>query len=42
MERNTIEKMLNFFKEKEGHELPEAWFDLLKKLELVYIHSRLP
>jgi hypothetical protein len=35
MERNTIEKMLNFFKEKEGHELPETWFDLLKKLELI-------
>jgi hypothetical protein len=35
MNIEVIEKMLNFFKEKEGHELPEAWFDLLKKLELI-------
>ena len=25
MNRETIEKMLNFIKEKEGHELPEKW-----------------
>ena len=35
MNRETIEKMLNFMKEKEGYELPEAWFDSIKKLELV-------
>ena len=35
MERNTIEKILNFLKEKEGMELPERWVDLMKKLELI-------
>ena len=35
MKRQVIEKMLKFLKEKEGHELPEAWVDLMKKLELV-------
>ena len=35
MERETIENILNFLKEKEGRKLPEAWVDLMKKLELV-------
>jgi hypothetical protein len=35
MERNKIEKILNFLKEKEGMELPERWVDLMKKLELI-------
>ena len=35
MKTETIEKILNFLKEKEGHELPKAWFYLIKKLELV-------
>ncbi len=35
MERNTIEKILNFLKEKEGMELPESWFDSIEKLKLI-------
>jgi hypothetical protein len=35
MERNTIEKILNFLKEKEGQELPEEWFDSIEKFKLV-------
>jgi len=35
MERNTIEKILNFLKEKEGKGLPKKWFDSVKKFELI-------
>ncbi len=35
MDRNTIEKILNFLKEKEGMELPNSWFNSIKKLELI-------
>ena len=35
MKRQTIENILNFLKEKEGHELPKAWIDLIKKLKLI-------
>ncbi|MCF8339627.1 MAG: hypothetical protein K9I82_01500 [Chitinophagaceae bacterium] len=35
MERNTIEDILKFIKEKEGRKLPEAWFHSLKKHELI-------
>ena len=35
MERNTMEKILNFLKEKEGKELPESWFDSIEKLKLI-------
>ena len=35
MERQTIEKILNFLKEKEGKELPKKWFDSIKLLKLV-------
>ena len=35
MDRNTIENILNFLKEKEGYGIPERWFDFIKKLELV-------
>ena len=35
MNRNTIENILNFLKEKEDKELPKKWFDSIKKIELV-------
>jgi len=35
MERNTIENILNFLKEKEDKEIPERWFDLIEKLKLI-------
>jgi hypothetical protein len=35
MERNTIEKILNFLKEKEGKELPGSWFASIRKLNLI-------
>ena len=35
MERNTIEKIFNFLKEKEGKQIPSKWFDLMKKLKLI-------
>ena len=35
MERNTIENILNFLKEKEGKQLPKKWFDSIEKLKLV-------
>ena len=35
MERKTIENILNFLKEKEGMELPNSWFNSIKKLELI-------
>jgi len=28
MDRNTIEKILNFLEEKEGNKFPQGWFDL--------------
>jgi hypothetical protein len=30
MERNTIENILNFLKEKEDKELPKSWFDSIE------------
>ena len=33
MKTETIENILTFLKEKEGHELPKAWIDLIKKLK---------
>ena len=35
MERNTIENILNFLKEKEGKELPGSWFASIRKLNLI-------
>jgi len=35
MKTETIEKIFNFLEEKEGKEIPEAWFDLIKKLKLI-------
>ena len=35
MKTETIEKILNFLKEKENKELPESWFDSVKKFELI-------
>jgi hypothetical protein len=35
MKVETIEKILNFLKEKEGYEIPESWFDSVKKFELI-------
>jgi hypothetical protein len=35
MERETIENILNFLKEKEGQELPEEWFDSIERFKLV-------
>ena len=35
MNRNTIDNILNFLKEKEGKELPKKWFDSIEKLKLV-------
>ena len=35
MERNTIENILNFLKEKEGKKIPERWFDSIEKLKLI-------
>ena len=35
MKIETIEKILNFLKEKEGQELPEEWFDSVKKYKLI-------
>ena len=35
MERDIIEKIFNFLKEKEGRELPEKWFHSLKEYELI-------
>ena len=35
MKRETIENILNFLKEKEDKELPESWFDSVRKLNLV-------
>ena len=34
MKIETIENILNFLKEKEDKELPNKWFDFIKKLEL--------
>ncbi len=35
MKTETIEKILNFLKEKEDKEIPERWFDLIEKLKLI-------
>ena len=35
MKRETIENILNFLKEKEGQDLPEEWFDSVKKYKLI-------
>jgi hypothetical protein len=35
MKRETIENILNFLEEKEGKELPNSWFNSIKKLELI-------
>jgi len=35
MKINTIEKILNFLKEKENKELPNKWFDSVKEFELI-------
>ena len=35
MKTETIKNILTFLKEKEGHELPKAWIDLIKKLKLI-------
>jgi hypothetical protein len=35
MDRNTIENILNFLKEKEGKKIPEHWFDSIEKLKLI-------
>lgn len=35
MKTKTIEKILNFLKEKEGKELPNKWFDSIEKLKLI-------
>ena len=35
MNRETIEKIFNFLKEKEGKELPYIWFDSIRKLKLI-------
>ena len=35
MKPETIEKIFNFLEEKEDKQIPELWFDLMKKLELV-------
>ena len=35
MERNTIENILNFLKEKEDYELPERWFESIEKFKLI-------
>jgi len=35
MERNTIEKILNFLKEKEDKELPNRWLKFLSKQEVI-------
>ena len=36
MNRETIDNILNFLKEKEGKELPKKWFDSIEKLKLIY------
>ncbi len=33
MDRNTIENILNFLKEKEDKELPKSWFDSIEKIK---------
>ena len=35
MERNTIEKIFNFLKEKEDKQLPKKWVKLIEKLKLI-------
>ena len=35
MKTEIIKNILTFLKEKEGHELPKAWIDLIKKLKLI-------
>jgi hypothetical protein len=35
MKTETIEKIFNFLKEKEGKEIPKKWFDSIKLLKLV-------
>jgi len=35
MKIETIEKILNFLKEKENKELPKSWFDSIEKLKLI-------
>jgi hypothetical protein len=35
MKTETIENILNFLQNNEGKELPNKWFDFIKKLELV-------
>ena len=35
MNRNTIEKIFNFLKEKEGKEIPEAWLDFIAKEKFI-------
>ena len=35
MERNTIEKILNFLEEKEGKEIPRKWFESIKRLKFI-------
>ena len=42
MERKTIEKILNFLKEKEGKELPKKWFKSIKLLKLVQKLENIP
>lgn len=35
MDRNTIEKILNFLEEKEGKEVPNKWFESIKLFNLI-------
>ena len=35
MEKETIENIFNFLKEKEGKEIPEAWLDSREQLKLI-------
>ena len=35
MDRNTIEKILNFLDANEGKKLPKSWFDSIEKLKLI-------
>ena len=35
MDRNTIENIFNFLKEKEDKELPKKWFDSIEKFKLI-------
>jgi hypothetical protein len=35
MKTETIEKILNFLKEKEGKEIPRKWFESIKRLKFI-------